>query len=163
MLSPALTTWRAQYERLARSYARVIGAYDSSIEYDDDLQHYFQDCWSLKDWIKNDPASGASAQIEPEVSQHRALRIAADLANGSKHLARHTHREGAYVTAVHVTVHLAKESQSMLCTSSNFRMERSSRHKRWSTRRFRRGLALCRNLGSNREATPEFRGWQAAA
>jgi len=108
MLSPALTTWRAQYERLARSYARVIGAYDSSIEYDDDLQHYFQDCWSLKDWIKNDPASGASAQIEPEVSQHRALRIAADLANGSKHLARHTHREGAYVTAVHVTVHLAQ-------------------------------------------------------
>ena len=82
--------------------------YESSVEYDDDLQHYFQDCWHLKDWIKNDPTSGVGAQVESEVSAHRSLRIVADLANGSKHLTRHTHREGAYVTATHVTAHLGQ-------------------------------------------------------
>jgi hypothetical protein len=36
------------------------------------------------------------------------LRIAADLANGSKHLLRLRSREGAHVTSVGVTVHLGK-------------------------------------------------------
>jgi len=72
------------------------------------LQHYFQDCWHLKDWIKNDPSCGVGAQIESEVSGHRALRIAADLAIGAKHLTRHKHREGANVTSTNVTVHLGQ-------------------------------------------------------
>lgn len=67
-----------------------------------------QDCWHLKDWIKNDPSAGIGAAIEAQVDSYRSLRIAADLANGSKHLLRHTHREGAHVTSIGVTVHLGQ-------------------------------------------------------
>ena len=108
MLSPSLTNWRAQYERFVRSRDRIIQPYKSSVAYNDDLQHYFQDCWHLKDWIKNDPSSGVGVEIEIEVRAHKALRVVSDLANGGKHLARHKHEEGAYVTSTSVTVHLGQ-------------------------------------------------------
>jgi hypothetical protein len=108
MFDPTLTTWRAQFQRLKRTFDKVCGAYRSSIEYEDDLHHFFQDCWHLKDWIKNDPTTSASKTIEHEVDAEQALRIAADLANGGKHLARTTHRVGAYVTSSSVTVHLGQ-------------------------------------------------------
>lgn len=108
MFEPSLTSWRAHYERLTRSHQRVTQPYLSSVAYNDDLHHYFQDCWHLKDWIKNDPSSGASGTIEQEVQAHKALRVVADLANAAKHLDRHTHREGAYVTSTDVTVHLGQ-------------------------------------------------------
>lgn len=109
MLSPSLTDWRAQHERLQRSYARVTGPYSSSVAYDDDLHHFMQDCWHLKDWIRNDPALAIGQAIEDHVRAYKSLRISADLANGSKHLARHKHQEGAYVTSTNVTVHLAQD------------------------------------------------------
>jgi hypothetical protein len=108
MLLPTLTNWRSQFERLKRSYARVTGAYQSSIEFDDDLHHFMQDCWHLKDWIRNDPSAGIGAAIEAHAGSYRSLRIAADLANGSKHLLRHTHREGAHATSIGVTTHLGQ-------------------------------------------------------
>jgi hypothetical protein len=78
------------------------------VEFVDDLHHFMQDCWHLKDWIKNDPSAGIGSAIEGYIDSYRALRIAADLANGSKHLLRQKHREGAYVTSVGVTVHLGQ-------------------------------------------------------
>ncbi len=93
---------------MTRSYARLSKKYASSIDYDDELQHFFQDCWHLKDWIKNDVALHLNDVIEAEVDAHKSLRIAADLANGCKHLARKTNREGAYVTSKSVTVHLGQ-------------------------------------------------------
>ena len=109
MLSPSLTTWRAQFARLERAYARVLQPYQSSVAYDDDLQHFFQDCWHLKEWIRNDPSAGIGADIESEVDAYKELRIVADLANGSKHLLRtRFDREGAYVTSTNVTVHLSQ-------------------------------------------------------
>jgi len=107
--SPNLTTWRAQYHRLKRGLEKLRRPYRSSTEYEDDLQHYLQDCWHLKDWIKNDQSTSASGLIENEVAAHRALRVVADLANGAKHFTRTTHREGAYVTSSSVTVHLAQD------------------------------------------------------
>jgi len=115
MLEPSLTSWKAHYERLARSRQRVMQPYTSSIAYNDDLQHYFQDCWHLKDWIKNDPSTGARSRIEQEVQAHRALRVVADLANAAKHLDRYAHREGAYVTSTDVTVHLGQDKPIDVC------------------------------------------------
>jgi hypothetical protein len=109
MLEPSLTTWKAQYDRLVRSRERVLQPYKSSVVYNDDLQHYFQDCWHLKDWIKNDPFIGVGKTIEVEVQAHKALQVIADLANAAKHLDRHTHRAGAYVTSTNVTVHLGQD------------------------------------------------------
>ncbi len=109
MIEPSLSSWRAQYDRLQRSHAHVVRSYRSSVEYVDDLHHFMQDCWHLKDWIKNDPATGLATTIEKTVRAYKSLRIAADLANGSKHLNRHTHEEGAYVTSISVTAHLGQD------------------------------------------------------
>ena len=107
MLSPNLTGWRAQYERFKRSYDRVTGSYLSSVEYDDDLHHFMQDCWHLKDWIKNDPSTASmSSYIDTEVHKSSSLRIVSDLANGSKHLKRNSHKEGADITSISVKVYL---------------------------------------------------------
>jgi hypothetical protein len=108
VLLPTLTNWMSQYERMSRSYDRLSKTYTSSVEYDDDFQHFFQDCWHLKDWIKNDPSVSLDIDIEAEVKAHKALRITADLANGCKHFVRDNHREGAYVTEKSVTAHLAQ-------------------------------------------------------
>src|SRR5215469_15607924 len=58
MLKPGLTGWREQYDRMMRAYERLQQPVWSSIAYYDDLHHFFQDCWHLKDWIKNDTAAG---------------------------------------------------------------------------------------------------------
>lgn len=109
MLTPHLTGWQSQYERMKRSYARLSESYASSIDYDDVLQHFFQDCWHLKDWIKNDVSLRFTGDIESEVAFHMPLRIVADLANGCKHLERRgIDREGAYVTSKSVTAHLGQ-------------------------------------------------------
>ena len=109
MLQPSLTSWNAQYQRLVRSRDRVLQPHKSSVAYDDDLQHYFQDCWHLKDWIRNDPSTAVGNAIEQEIKAHRALQIIADLANAAKHLDRNTHRVGAYITSTNVTVHLGQD------------------------------------------------------
>jgi hypothetical protein len=109
MFHPSVHSWRDQYERVLRSRSRVQKEFRSSVEYNDALQHFFQDCWHLKDWIKNDKTTGVSLVIESEVDSHKPLRVVADLANGAKHLDRHTHREGAHVTSTDVTVHLGQD------------------------------------------------------
>lgn len=109
MLKPSLTSWRAQYDRMQRSFERVTAEQTSSVAYDDALQHFMQDCWHLKDWIKNDPLANVGKAIEAAVFACKSLRIVADLANGSKHLDRYTHHEGAYVTSTNVTVHLGQK------------------------------------------------------
>ena len=112
MLEPSLTGWRAQYDRMQRSYARVTGAYTSSVAYDDDLHHFMQDCWHLKDWIENDSQvlAGIRKSIEKKVLAYHSLEITADLALASKHLERtRTRPNGAYVTSTNVTVHLGQD------------------------------------------------------
>ena len=111
MLTPSLTGWRAQYDRMQRSYARVTGPHTSSVEYDDDLHHFMQDCWHLKDWIMNDPAAAIGIAIEDHVKTYKSLLIAAALANGSKHLKLRPTRKprlGANVTSTNVTMHLGQ-------------------------------------------------------
>ena len=80
MYSPTLVTWRSQYDRMERGYTRLNEPYQSSTNYEDDIQHYFQDCWHLKDWIKNDINLNQSVRdnIEVEVGGHKSLRIVAD-------------------------------------------------------------------------------------
>lgn len=110
MLLPTLTGWHAQYDLMKRTYARLSQPYESSIDYSDDLQHFFQDCWHLKDWIKNDDSLNLKDVIEDEVHGPKALRIVSDLAIGSKHLVRTIKNlEGAYVTSQNVTAHLAQD------------------------------------------------------
>ena len=74
----------------------------SSDEARDVLFHLFQDAYHLKDWIKNDPAVQTSSP-EKIVNDETALRLCADLCNGTKHFGlnatKHPPRTGDPATA----------------------------------------------------------------
>ncbi|MBI5674920.1 MAG: hypothetical protein HZC48_03675 [Nitrospirae bacterium] len=80
-----------------------------SIEYGDDILGFFQNCWHLKDWIKNDPAlpNKVRDNIEREVKNYNSLMICADLTNRSKHseLTRKI-RKDAKITKMVIIAHV---------------------------------------------------------
>lgn len=84
--------WRDQYDRMLRSRRRlqqpVPSKGDSSVGYDDDVMHFFMDCWHLKDWIAGDKALDEKLRktIKDEIHAESSLEIAQGLANGWKHL-----------------------------------------------------------------------------
>jgi hypothetical protein len=89
-----MTEWEQQWRRVGRLFARfeqTARGRDHDREsdyYQDEAYAFFQNCYHLKDWLKNDAASAAAVadDIEQFISVSRALSICADLANGSKHL-----------------------------------------------------------------------------
>lgn len=90
--------------------------YDS-INYDDNLYSFFQNCWHLKDWIKNDDKVDKSVRdnIESFVKGYPSIMISCDIANASKHLKLTSSRVGADVTSRSVTVTLDDVSRNT-CT-----------------------------------------------
>lgn len=61
----------------------------------DAVYTFFQHCYHLKDWVKNDPSSPHRATVENFVSQSSHLSICADICNGSKHLTLTSRRSRA--------------------------------------------------------------------
>lgn len=93
--------WTEQWDRVFRWLSRVQETaagrpHDRPTDwYQDEVYAFFQNCWHLKDWLKNDPAAAASAasdvetfasDVETFASESPNLCLCADLANGSKHL-----------------------------------------------------------------------------
>jgi hypothetical protein len=85
--------WEEQWGRVQRGFdefGRIAGGrlHDrESDHYVDTIYHFFQDCYHLKDWLKNDPASTSQARdVETEITNSAALSLCADLANATKHL-----------------------------------------------------------------------------
>lgn len=106
-----LTTdgWQMQWHRVERGFAKLSAAYNNTELYDDDIYHFFQDAWHLKDWIKNDPSvpSKVRDQVEQEVNHVQPFRVAADFANGTKHMALKWPRdEDAQFTERKITIML---------------------------------------------------------
>src|SRR5260370_40735833 len=92
--------WERQWARVKRRYA-CLEAMNTPREHispsadypDDDFQAFFMDCFHLKDWLKNDSASGLSGkEVEDVVSNSGVLALCGELANGSKHLVLTTPR-----------------------------------------------------------------------
>jgi hypothetical protein len=93
-----------QWRRVQRWLERIEATPKSSTEYDDFIWAFFQNCWHLKDWIKNDQGLSSHFRrgVERLALSERSLRVCADLANGTKHFelqkpkdgpgARHSHR-----------------------------------------------------------------------
>jgi hypothetical protein len=88
-----MASWVEQYDRMIRWYERCAAlqtgrVHDvSSDNYVDEVYAFFQNCYHLKDWIKNDPAvAQARDGVEAYVTGSRPLRLAADLCNALKHL-----------------------------------------------------------------------------
>ena len=85
-------TWRGQYRRMQRTFERLYGIREKTNVFDageieDGYIHFFQNAWHLKDWLRKDPESAkVVSDIENFVNGSPALQLAADLANGLKHL-----------------------------------------------------------------------------
>jgi hypothetical protein len=58
---------------------------------------FFQNCWHLKDWIKNDISVPYKVResLEDELKRYPELMACADLANATKHLELRNPRTGA--------------------------------------------------------------------
>ena len=87
-------TYREQYNRMKRWHQRVATldqgrthAVDSE-NYLDEIYAFFQNCYHLKDWIKNDSAVAPAVQqcVEGHIDSSRPLRLCADICNSLKHL-----------------------------------------------------------------------------
>lgn len=85
--------WQEQRSRVLRWLIRIRDTaagrvHDSPTDsYEDEVIAFFQACYHLKDWLKNDPASRVtSSEVEDFVERTPSLRLCGDLANGSKHL-----------------------------------------------------------------------------
>ena len=118
-------TFEEQWERVKRMLARVDDHNRDSFSYDDDLWSFFQNCWHLKDWIKNDEAVPKAVRdgIETKVANVESIMICADLANRSKHLqlVRNIRRD-ADVTNRSVTIrvgHACGVESGAVCTSES--------------------------------------------
>jgi hypothetical protein len=69
-----MTQSKQQFERVQRAFLKILDHRNRKpVEYEDDAWNFVQNCWHLKDWIKND-------------NSHPALLMIGDLANRSKHL-----------------------------------------------------------------------------
>jgi hypothetical protein len=78
------------WDRVKRFYANLAGAGDRP-DFDLDAAYaFFVFCYHFKDWIKNDLTveQRVRDEVEAFVSSEDSLSLAADIANGVKHLAR---------------------------------------------------------------------------
>jgi hypothetical protein len=77
-----------QLRRVKRYLTRIENQNRDATDYDDDLWSFFQNCWHLKDWVKNDPdvSESLSETIEEIVKKYPHIIVCADLANRTKHL-----------------------------------------------------------------------------
>jgi hypothetical protein len=88
-------SYREQFERMNRWYDRFAAINDgrihdmSSENYVDEIYSFFQNCYHLKDWIKNDSEMTTQApkdRVEAYITSNRFLSLSAHLCNSTKHL-----------------------------------------------------------------------------
>lgn len=105
-----MTDTQKQYLRVLRALAKVENNRGKDLEeYEDDVWSFFQNCWHLKDWVKNDNAIPETIRnsVETDVAKVQALVVCADLANRSKHLKLTRPRIDADVAKRDLTIHAA--------------------------------------------------------
>lgn len=98
-----MAKYEEQLARVKRYYERFKRLNDGKATEElseadvDDVYAFFQNCYHLKDWLKNDPAykSHTPQQIEGHVNSTPDLCICADICNGSKHLSLNRLRSGS--------------------------------------------------------------------
>jgi hypothetical protein len=90
--------YEEQFERVKRYLSKFEEINDgkihdqSSSHYDDDVYAFFQACYHLKDWIRNDPACSSWSNVEDYINNNPKLQICGDLCNALKHLVLDRHR-----------------------------------------------------------------------
>lgn len=123
-----MPSFKEQYERVKRSLNRIQSEeQESTVDYMDDLYSFFINCYHLKDWIKNDPATGLTEdEVEDFVNSQLSLQICADLANRSKHAILEKYiRQNADMKERSITIDL---NQGITIYENMVALEDGSRH-----------------------------------
>ena len=91
-MSP-LDRHQEQFKRVQRWYERFKSINNGIIHnkasefYEDEMYAFFMNCYHLKDWIINDPATVLVAnKVEKYINNNLDLKLCADLCNSLKHL-----------------------------------------------------------------------------
>ncbi|PWC22803.1 hypothetical protein DDT52_00590 [Brenneria roseae subsp. roseae] len=73
--------------RMEKIYSGIFSSSDHDKEgYDDDVISFFIHCYHIRDWfIHLNRLNINASQVDIFINKHQALKICADLANGSKH------------------------------------------------------------------------------
>ncbi|HWL36691.1 MAG TPA: hypothetical protein VNQ77_10895 [Frankiaceae bacterium] len=95
-------SWRAQHRRMIRAFGWLHGIAPPTptfvvADIEDGFITFFMHAWHLKDWLRHD---GLGRRVERLVQRYPALLLAADLANGVKHLRLTSTRTGDVNTAM---------------------------------------------------------------
>lgn len=110
--------YRHQLDRARRFLDRVETQMEgfedmSDVEFQDDMWSFFQHCWHVKDWLRNDPlASQRPAEVSEACRQAHAsttLMTCRDLCNGTKHLKLTQPGAGTGASHSHIDVTIAPE------------------------------------------------------
>lgn len=90
-----MSTWNEQWARVNRYFDRFKKIYEGfeghdepSEYYFDDMLAFFQNCFHLRDWLREDDFKSAKIDLTPNkyVETETSLAICADLANAVKHM-----------------------------------------------------------------------------
>jgi hypothetical protein len=83
-----MSPWESQFKRVIRALKKVEQPNSDKDAELDDLYSFFQNCWHLRDWIRNDGSLPQDIRdaIIIAAEHTESLKFCADLANGSKHL-----------------------------------------------------------------------------
>jgi len=125
-----IESYLQQYERMTRFLKRLENQNRDQQDYVDDMWSFFQHCFHLKDWIKNDPqiSPDIGSKIEEKINASQTLKIIADLANRSKHFRLDKKREDANLTGVGVTIEVPVLSISPEKKEANSESSKSKYH-----------------------------------
>jgi hypothetical protein len=88
-------------ETLHRTSAPWRSDENKRLEYEDMLWAFFQNCWHLKDWIKNDLDAPNELRhgLEKALESGSYIPLCADLANRNKHLSLRINRRNGKLQA----------------------------------------------------------------
>jgi hypothetical protein len=109
--------YRHQLDRARRFLDRVEGPHAGDVDFQDMIWAFFQNCWHIKDWVRNDPLASPSQKqsVRDKVHASTKLLICRDLCNGTKHLGfGRSPSAGAGARHHHVDTRIAPGNASIL-------------------------------------------------
>lgn len=106
-----------QFERMKRYFIKFKHindgkAHDEETQnYDDIVYAFFQQCYHLKDWVKNDPTCSGWSDVEKFITSNKDLSLCADLCNALKHLTLTKRRstENPSFASNHITIKIGRK------------------------------------------------------
>ena len=95
--------YRDQLDRARRFLDRIEQPAANDVEFQDMVWAFFQNCWHIKDWVRNDPLVDQATKDSVCAQAHAsvALRVCQEMCNGTKHLGA---RPGASHDHINTTV-----------------------------------------------------------